>query len=84
MMSMDRENICVLYFSIRNGMRSEPKFLRYIYWRMILYLVSQTILLSYLLNHENRPINTISLGCKGIDFKVFMCKKLSCKYSRFI
>ena len=68
MMSMDRENICVLYFSIRNGMRSEPKFLRYIYWRMILYLVSQTILLSYLLNHENRPINTISLGCRSIDF----------------
>ena len=31
MMSMDRDNICVLYFSKRNGMRSVPKFLRYIY-----------------------------------------------------
>ena len=67
MMSMDRDNICVLYFSKRNGMRSVPKFLRYTYWRMILYLVSHTIL-SYLLNHENRPINTISLGCRSIDF----------------
>ena len=68
MMSMDRENICVLYFSKRNDMRSVPKFLRYIYWRMILNLVSQTIPLSYLLDHENRPINTISLGCRSIDF----------------
>ena len=42
-MSMDRENICVLYFSKRNDMRSVPKFLRYI-------LVNDTI---FSFSHNN-------------------------------
>ena len=70
----------MLYCCKRNDMRSVPKFLPSIYWGMLLNLVSHTIL-SHLLNHESRPINTISLGCKGIDLKLFMCKKLSFKSS---
>ena len=63
--------ICVAYQS----------FAMYILGNVIKF--SSHTVLSYLLNNENRPINTISLASKGIDLKVFKCKNLSFKYSGF-